>query len=68
VSFYVIVAEMARVRTSLSERKSSGPGLLLGNWEWQKSSSWSRFNSERDFYRYADTKLQCLYPLRPLAV
>jgi hypothetical protein len=29
---------------------------------------WSRFTSERDFYRYAHTKLRNAYPPRPLAV
>ena len=52
----------------LLARRRPGPEASLSESEVLTlaiSARWSRFNSERDFYRYADTKLRDAFPTLP---
>ena len=67
-TLYVIVDDFCH---SLSPRRRPGPQASLSESEVLTLAifaRWSRFTSERDFYRYAHTKLRNAYPPRALAV
>ena len=53
---------------SAAKKKARTPGLPLQEREvitLAVFARWSRFNGERDFYRYADTKLRDAFPTLP---
>jgi hypothetical protein len=64
-TLYVIVDDFCH---SQSPRKRPGPEASLSKSEvitLAIFARWSRFNSERDFYRYADAKLRNAFPTLP---
>ena len=64
-TLYVIADDFCH---SLSPRRRPGPQASLSEGEVLTLAifaRWSRFNSERDFYRYADTKLRDAFPTLP---
>jgi hypothetical protein len=64
-TLYVIADDFCH---SQSPRRRSGPEASLSESEVLSLAifaRWSRFNSERDFYRYADTKLRDAFPTLP---
>jgi hypothetical protein len=64
-TLYVIADDFCH---SLSSRRRPGPQASLSESEvltLAVFARWSRFNSERDFYRYADTKLRDAFPTLP---
>ena len=64
-TLYVIADDFCH---SQSPRRRPGPEASLSESEVLSLAifaRWSRFNSERDFYRYADTKLRDAFPTLP---
>jgi len=64
-TLYVIADDFCH---SQSSKKRPGPEASLSRSEVLTLAifaRWSRFNSERDFYRYADTKLRNAFPTLP---
>ena len=64
-TLYVIVDEFCH---SQSPKRRPGPDASLSKSEVLTLTifaRWSRFNSERDFYRYADTELRDAFPTLP---
>jgi hypothetical protein len=64
-TLYVIVEDFCH---SQSPRRRPGPEASLSESEVLSLAifaRWSRFNSERDFYRYADAKLRNTFPTLP---
>src|SRR5215217_7914174 len=64
-TLYVIVDDFCH---SQSPRRRPGPEASLSESEVLTLAifaRWSRFNSEKDFYRYADTKLRDAFPTLP---
>jgi hypothetical protein len=64
-TLYVMVDDFCQCRTP---EKSPGPVASLSESEVITLSifaRWSRFSSERDFYRYAESSLRCAFPTLP---
>ena len=64
-ALYVMVDDFCQ---SHSPKRRPGPDASLSPSEiitLAIFARWSRFSSERDFYRYADTKLQDAFPTLP---
>jgi hypothetical protein len=64
-TLYVIADDFCH---SLSPSRRPGPQASLSEGEVLTLAifaRWSRFNSERDFYRYAQTKLRDAFPTLP---
>jgi hypothetical protein len=64
-TLYVTVDDFCQSRTPKSQ---PGPEASLCATEVLTLAifaRWSRFNSERDFYRYADTELRDAFPTLP---